>query len=99
MSPPYALGSTIVPAYNAFSTLTHPNHSTSRCRSAFMHSNSAYWQSFLDHSELSDVGLRRANNQDSMACMLAGNEVDFFRRGHIFVVADGMGRHAAGELA
>lgn len=64
-----------------------------------MHSNSAYWQSFLEHSELSDVGLRRANNQDSMACMLAGNEVDFFRRGHIFVVADGMGRHAAGELA
>jgi len=31
--------------------------------------------------------------------MLAGNEADFFRRGHLFVVADGMGRHAAGELA
>lgn len=31
--------------------------------------------------------------------MLAGNEGDFFRRGHLFVVADGMGRHAAGELA
>jgi len=58
-----------------------------------------YWQSFLEHAELTDVGLRRANNQDSMACMLAGNEGEFFRRGHLFVVADGMGRHAAGELA
>jgi protein phosphatase len=64
-----------------------------------MASTPAYWQIFLEHAELSDVGLRRANNQDSMACMLAGNEADFFRRGHIFVVADGMGRHAAGELA
>jgi serine/threonine protein phosphatase PrpC len=64
-----------------------------------MQSNSPYWQEFLEHAELTDVGLRRANNQDSMACMLAGNEADFFRRGHIFVVADGMGRHAAGELA
>lgn len=64
-----------------------------------MASSSPYWQEFLDHAELSDVGLRRANNQDSMAFMPAGNEVDFFRRGHVFVVADGMGKHAAGELA
>src|SRR5437660_1413346 len=70
-----------------------------RCRLGNMDNNSAYWQTFLEHAELSDVGLRRANNQDSMACMLAGNEGDFFRRGHLFVVADGMGRHAAGELA
>jgi serine/threonine protein phosphatase PrpC len=64
-----------------------------------MENHAPYWQTFLEHAELSDVGLRRANNQDSMADMLAGNEVDFFRRGHLFVVADGMGRHAAGELA
>lgn len=64
-----------------------------------MDNHSPYWQTFIEHAELSDVGLRRANNQDSMACQLAGNEVDFFRRGHLFVVADGMGRHAAGELA
>lgn len=64
-----------------------------------MASSSTYWHDFLDHAELSDVGLRRANNQDSMAFMPAGNEHDFFRRGHVFVVADGMGRHAAGELA
>jgi protein phosphatase len=64
-----------------------------------MENHSPYWQSIVEHAELSDVGLRRANNQDSMACQLAGNEGDFFRRGHLFVVADGMGRHAAGELA
>lgn len=64
-----------------------------------MENHSPYWETFVEHAELSDVGLRRANNQDSMACQLAGNEVDFHRRGHLFVVADGMGRHAAGELA
>jgi protein phosphatase len=64
-----------------------------------MDNHSPYWQSIVEHAELTDVGLRRANNQDSMACQLAGNEGDFFRRGHVFVVADGMGRHAAGELA
>ncbi len=58
-----------------------------------------YWQSFVEYAELTDVGLRRANNQDSLATMLAGSEADFFRRGHLFLVADGMGRHAAGELA
>lgn len=58
-----------------------------------------YWQTFVDYAELTDVGLRRANNQDAAATMLAGSEVDFFRRGHLFLVADGMGRHAAGELA
>jgi protein phosphatase len=64
-----------------------------------MHQPAGYWQAFIDYAELTDVGLRRANNQDSSAVMLAGSEVDFFRRGHLFVVADGMGRHAAGELA
>ncbi len=53
----------------------------------------------LDQAALSDVGLRRANNQDSFAVVLAANEHDWHRRGHLFVVADGMGAHAAGELA
>ncbi|MCE9606497.1 MAG: protein phosphatase 2C domain-containing protein [Planctomycetia bacterium] len=64
-----------------------------------MQNPAGYWQDFIEYAELTDVGLRRANNQDSKACMLAGTEVDFFRRGHLFMVADGMGRHAAGELA
>ncbi len=48
---------------------------------------------------LSDVGLRRANNQDAYVIALAGDEADWRARGHLLMVADGMGAHAAGELA
>ena len=48
---------------------------------------------------MTDVGLRRANNQDTFAVAQAGDEGDWWRRGHLFMVADGMGAHAAGELA
>ena len=34
-----------------------------------------------------------------MTCLPAGSEERFWSRGHLFVVADGMGAHAAGELA
>ncbi|MDG2222590.1 MAG: protein phosphatase 2C domain-containing protein [Rubripirellula sp.] len=50
-------------------------------------------------SELTDVGMRRANNQDSSACLPSTSAERFASRGHLFVVADGMGAHAAGELA
>jgi protein phosphatase len=64
-----------------------------------MDKNLPPWQSFLEHAELSDVGLRRSNNQDSFGQVMAGNEDQWQRRGHLFMVADGMGAHAAGELA
>ncbi|HEX4149557.1 MAG TPA: protein phosphatase 2C domain-containing protein, partial [Pirellulales bacterium] len=64
-----------------------------------MDKNLPPWQSFLEHAELSDVGLRRSNNQDSYRQVTAGNEDQWQRRGHLFMVADGMGAHAAGELA
>jgi PPM family protein phosphatase len=57
------------------------------------------WSDCLTHVELSDVGMRRANNQDSLAVLLASDVETWRRRGHVFVVADGMGAHAAGELA
>ncbi len=50
-------------------------------------------------SAASDVGMRRSSNQDSFAVALAENPDDWLRQGHLFVVADGMGAHAAGELA
>ena len=64
-----------------------------------MEQNPANWDTFLEHAALSDVGLRRANNQDSMSVALAGTRERFLKQGHVFVVADGMGAHAAGELA
>ena len=57
------------------------------------------WDHCLQHAAISDVGLRRANNQDSMAVVLAGTAELFRKQGHLFIVADGMGAHAAGELA
>jgi PPM family protein phosphatase len=53
----------------------------------------------LTCAALTDVGMRRANNQDSHAIVLAEDEAAWQQRGHLFVVADGMGAHAAGELA
>jgi serine/threonine protein phosphatase PrpC len=57
------------------------------------------WSESLDYVALSDVGMRRANNQDSHAEVLAPDADAWQRRGHMFVVCDGMGAHAAGELA
>jgi serine/threonine protein phosphatase PrpC len=53
----------------------------------------------LQVAHLSDVGMRRTTNQDSLALVIADN-ANFYRdRGHLLLVADGMGAHAAGELA
>lgn len=43
--------------------------------------------------------MRRANNQDSATVQLADSQSIWDRYGHLFMVADGMGAHAAGELA
>jgi len=64
-----------------------------------MDEHAASWDDCLEYASLSDIGLRRANNQDSMAVMLAGSREKWQERGHLFIVADGMGAHAAGELA
>jgi PPM family protein phosphatase len=61
--------------------------------------HSSTWKNCLDIASLTDVGLRRANNQDSHTVFLAGNQQDYSWRGHLLMVADGMGAHAAGELA
>jgi PPM family protein phosphatase len=48
---------------------------------------------------LTDVGMRRANNQDNYAIVLAADHDHWQRIGDLLIVADGMGAHAAGELA
>lgn len=57
------------------------------------------WGAYLAVASLSDIGMRRANNQDNLSVSLASNLEQWQRRGHLFIVADGMGAHAAGELA
>jgi serine/threonine protein phosphatase PrpC len=57
------------------------------------------WNAGIQVAALSDVGMRRANNQDAYATLPADNAERYARRGHLFVVADGMGAHNAGELA
>lgn len=52
----------------------------------------------VEHAEFSDLGMRRANNQDAITAV-APEKRDSVSRGHLFIVADGMGAHAAGELA
>lgn len=57
------------------------------------------WEQKLQHATLSDIGLRRQNNEDAAAGHVCAQEGEFDRRGHLFIVADGMGGHAVGELA
>ncbi len=53
----------------------------------------------LEYCDLTDIGRRRANNQDSLAVLDAWSPEQYRQRGWLFLVADGMGAHAAGELA
>ena len=50
-------------------------------------------------ASLTDTGMRRKNNQDSLNSLVSSDETFWKQRGHLFLVADGMGAHAAGELA
>ncbi len=58
-----------------------------------------FWEQKIQYAVLSDVGFRRQNNQDSCSVVLAPDRDSWQERGHLFVVADGMGGHAVGELA
>ena len=53
----------------------------------------------LEHCVLTDRGRRRAANQDSTGVFKPGTPDQYWWKGWLFVVADGMGAHAAGEQA
>ncbi len=51
------------------------------------------------YASRTDVGVRRSHNQDAHVVVPATDPEQWRQRGHIFLVADGMGAHAVGELA
>ncbi len=57
------------------------------------------WDDVIEEAAATDTGMRRSNNQDSHAIVRATRPEAWKARGHIFMVADGMGAHAVGELA
>lgn len=57
------------------------------------------WEQQIEYASHSDVGMRRQNNQDSCAIVMESERDNWIRNGHIFIVADGMGGHAVGDLA
>jgi protein phosphatase len=57
------------------------------------------WDDIITDAAATDTGMRRSNNQDSHSVVRASNAEMWRQRGHLFMVADGMGAHAVGELA
>ncbi len=53
----------------------------------------------LDVAQLTDVGRKRPHNEDNMAYVIPKDPQVMMKKGALFVVADGMGGHAAGEVA
>ncbi|MCP4509794.1 MAG: serine/threonine-protein phosphatase, partial [Fuerstiella sp.] len=56
-------------------------------------------QPLVHYASRTDVGMRRAANQDSLTVRLCSEYEEWTQCGHLFVVADGMGGHSVGDLA
>ena len=56
-------------------------------------------QPLVQYASLTDVGMRRSANQDSLAVRLCKEYSEWEQCGHFFAVADGMGGHSVGDLA
>jgi len=53
----------------------------------------------IEAASLTDVGLQRTNNEDSLLYWEADSDADFRRKGRLAVVADGMGGYEGGQEA
>ena len=57
------------------------------------------WEQPVQYASLSDIGFRRRMNQDTFAVQICSDRETWREHGHLFLVCDGMGGHAVGELA
>ncbi len=57
------------------------------------------WDQVVQYAIKTDTGMKRAGNQDRAFAALCTNHDSWREQGHIFIVADGMGGHAVGDLA
>lgn len=53
----------------------------------------------LDVAQRTDIGLKRANNEDNLATVVPQDDQLLQTKGALFVVSDGMGGHERGEVA
>jgi PPM family protein phosphatase len=53
----------------------------------------------LEASGLTDAGPHRETNEDSIGCFAPADSLALQRKGYLYVVADGLGGHRAGEVA
>ena len=58
-----------------------------------------YWEQPVEYASISDIGFRRQMNQDAYGVQICPERDTWEQYGHLFVVCDGMGGHAVGELA
>ena len=57
------------------------------------------WDDCIQQAAVTDMGMRRTSNQDAYATLPAADLQNWLDQGHLFLIADGMGAHAGGELA
>src|SRR5436305_10582016 len=50
-------------------------------------------------AQRTDVGIKRQQNEDNVAYIIPKDREILAKKGALFIVADGMGGHAAGEVA
>ncbi len=82
-----------------YSTARPPKMGTIAPSRNAMTDRTAAWNPGVEYATITDPGLRRSSNQDTLAVVIAPSEEAWRERGHLLMVADGMGAHAAGELA
>ena len=58
-----------------------------------------YWEQPIQYASISDIGFRRQMNQDAYGVQICPERETWEKYGHLFLVCDGMGGHAVGELA